>query len=172
MLEIKEVRVRWWHNYANSPEFELVVDDAWGENPYSTWEHKKLTDDGLYLAMNDPWAHFVAVANKNKGWWVGQGQCKGELLLEGGETLHVFDGWSSRASYVNLFLPEENHIADVVLYGGKYRSGRGGLAIKVSKLRELIEDMDGVYIIRDPASYLGDEPHYIPSASEKEPVKG
>ncbi len=168
---IDRVTVRWNEKYANSPEFVLFVDDAWNYIPYSEVEHRELASDRdgtLYFASDDPFAHFVydrSERDRNAGQF--QGQCKGELLLKGGETKQVTSGWTSRAGVVNNYLPEEDHVMDVTLIGGQYTSGRAGIAVKVNALREMLPE--GVHIIKEER--YGTDITYYPSVDPNKVVK-
>jgi hypothetical protein len=150
---IDHVEVRWNKEFANSPEFEVYVDDAWEfPNPFNNWPHRELSEDGgrgkLFCAEQGDWAHFVYDATKLDQHSTSQfdGQCTGKLLLDDGTVREVFNGWSSRAGVVNAFLDPDDHIVDVTLYSGKYM-GRAGIAIKLKALA--LHLPDGVFIVQD-----------------------
>lgn len=160
-----DVEVNWFHGYGNSPELVVYVDNAWNYYPFENLPHEEVNKD-LWVAHDDPWAHFVSVRNRSAGPF--SGAATGDLNTgPDSPPLRVFDGWSSRASYVNIFLAEEDHLIDVVLRGGKYGNlGRAGIAMRVSAAREAIEAHNvDFFITRDPTDV---EPFYCPSLSKDE----
>jgi hypothetical protein len=175
MIEVPTILradVEWFHKYANDPELILFVDEAWHfPNPFSTWEHRLLesTPGGdIYLATKGVWAHFVCDATKpgQKTTTELDGQCIGNLKLHDG-SVKVYNGWSSRAGVINLFLPPEDHIVDVVLWTGTDRTqgmGRHGIAVRKDALGEFLPD--GIHLVQ-PSS----EPCYVPSIDLQEVVK-
>jgi hypothetical protein len=164
---IKSARIRWWEQYGNNPEVELVVDDAWSYKPYSESVHRVLMQDDrgtLYFASDGDFAHFVFVAEVDGQHHQFKGASTGDLLTEEGH-IKVSSGWSSRAGVVNQYLPHEDHIMDVPLYGGQSKSGRAGVAVKVSKVAEFLPE--GVYIVRKDDGDIT----YYPSVDPQEVKK-
>lgn len=169
-LEIIDWDIEWELKWANRPNFVIFVDgDQFAYYPYSTVPHKLIDGapgNGLFLATDDPWAHFVADRSAIDGPHM-RGQCVGDLLLESGHKLRIVSGWSSRAGVINTFLPEADHIIDVTVKGDDERMARDGLAVRLDVLKDRVE-RHGLYIVKDEEN--GDITYY-PSIEPDRVVK-
>lgn len=153
--EVQSIRIDWAFGLGNSPSLDVFVDDGWDYRPYNDIIHRELIPD-LWFAEDAPWAHFVFVHKDSR---YPRGACTGNLKIGPDEYMQVANGWSSRAGVVNTHLPEESHVCDVTLYGGRYKSGRAGIAMLVSAVRECLPG--AVHLVREEK--YGTDIVYTPS---------
>jgi hypothetical protein len=164
---IKTVTVDWHLGYANSPELCVHVDgDAWDYSPYSQVVHHPVGPEGLWLATDDPWSHFVMDRSERdrRTRYPWRGSLTGVLNTVDGP-LTITSGWSSRAGYVNSLI--DDHVLDVTVYGSVGKCGRAGLAVRREAVLPLLPA--GVFLVGEDRR--GGEVCWVPSLAPDAVVK-
>jgi hypothetical protein len=142
---IKTVTVNWHLGYANTPTLCVHVEgDVWDYDPYTRVVHHPVGPDGLWLATDDPWSHFVMDRSERDRRSHCRGAATGVLNTVDGP-LTITSGWSSRAGYVNSLI--DDHVLDVTVYGSKGGCGRAGLAVRREAVLPLLPA--GVFLIEE-----------------------
>lgn len=162
---MKLVEIKWWHNYANSPEFvvEAVKPD------HDSFEYEvidKGDSDFLLSVNNNPWVRFVSVQRKGRdGSPSMYGNAGGDFRLTNGEVYKTRTGWSSRASVVNKYysdrLPADSGglISEVVLKEikrppSKYVTHWAGFNLTLTALETLVAEYNTQHSRTQPLVHI------------------
>jgi hypothetical protein len=143
-LVIERVSVDWFLRYANDPRLCIdVTGDGGAYNPYTQVVHHPIGGDGLWLATDDPWSHFIIDRSERDRHLRrhAKGAATGTLNTIDGP-LEITSGWSSRAGVVNSLI--DDHVVDCTVRGS-YGGARGGLAIRREAVLPLLPD--GVFLV-------------------------
>ena len=167
-FEITEIRPKWMHGYANSPDIEVEVrglsNFKWEDWLYMPDPQAQRKNVMLVSTNNWPWCRFAYIGNEPQGNPTYHGNCGGEYHIANhdnvptGEVFRSRTGWSSREGVVNVayrhLIPGE--IAGVIIYNAdedgmdrKYRTGMAGYAIDAQYLRSHAKWPEGLHLARE-----------------------